>query len=95
MVSVTAAYSGAGSADASELPDGLNLANASNTPYQTAAQDGCGILPDPDLVLTTNDLVLPAGSSVTGNICWSVSTDDVASLEMYNDQTPPVWFALR
>ena len=95
MVSVTATYTGTGSVDAGALPDGLNLVDASSTPYQSAAQDGCGVLPDPDLVLVTTDLTVSSGATVTGNICWSVSTDDVSSLEMYNDQTAPVWFALH
>jgi hypothetical protein len=95
MVSVTATYTGSGSADASEVPDGLNVVGSSDGQYQSASQDGCGVLPDPDFVLATTDLVLSPGASVTGNICWSVSVDDAASLEMYNDQTAPVWFALH
>jgi hypothetical protein len=51
-----------------------------NSGYSTF-QDSCGSLPDPDLETDTRQYFPPA--TATGNICWSVRSDEAAKLVMY------------
>lgn len=57
--------------------------------------DTCGLFPDEiDQVAET-----PTGGTLSGTMCWSVETDDVASLRLLADSLvtlddPKVWFAL-
>ena len=95
MVSITATYTGSGSADAGDVIDELDAVGASNVSYTQGLENNCGVLPDPDFLLAYSGVNVFTGGSVTGNICWSVQSSDAASLEMYNNQTPPVWFALH
>jgi hypothetical protein len=94
MVSITATWTGAGSADSSEIWGLLNAVGASNVAYPPGGEDFCGQLPDPDFVEVASGPVF-TGGFVTGNICWSVSSDDAGSLEMYADRGTPAWFALH
>ena len=95
MVSITATWTAAGSGDASEIWSELSAVGASGLAYTPGGQDYCGILPDPDFVIITAETSVFTGDSVTGNICWSVATDDATSLEMYSGQGSPAWFALH
>ncbi len=95
MISVSATYSGAGSAHLD--PDFIfRSVGASNVSY-TAFGNDCGVLPDPDLKLQDPEVF--TGGTVSGNAaCWQVAIGDVSSLEMFTEpflSQTQVWFALR
>ena len=62
----------------------------------TTYEDSCGSIPDR---IPTTDVF--TGGMVSGNLCWSVRSEDVASLVMYiqplfsSDESDRVFFALR
>jgi len=98
MMSLTYTYQGSGSTDAALLDFDLRAVGASNVSYTTfGTQSRCGVLPDPDLILSTIGVSVFTGGSVTGNDCFSVLSGDVSSLVLYQDNQPTgqVWFALR
>jgi hypothetical protein len=95
LISITATYGGTGS---SHLTPGTSLHSigASNAVHSTA-NSFCGKLPSPNLDLD-NPLVFKGGTISGYAACWMVSTEDVASLEMYYEpllSTTQVWFALH
>jgi hypothetical protein len=58
----------------------------------SASEDGCGQFPDE---LPTREVF--AGGTVTGNLCWSIESEDVGSLVMYHryaDQDDRVFLSL-
>jgi hypothetical protein len=95
LISITATYTGAGSSDAGGVIDRLKAVGASNVAYTQGLNNSCGVTPAPDFILVTIGVDVFSGGSVTGNICFSVLSSDASSLVLYNDQTPPVWFALH
>jgi hypothetical protein len=74
---VSATYLGPGSArfDGSYR---LRAVGPSAVSYSTF-QDSCGVIPDP---LPDPDVF--SGGTVTGNVCWSVTTADAARLVMFD-----------
>lgn len=72
----------------------LEAVGATNVVYRWS-RDSCGVVPNPysqaNRVFT--------GGVVRGNVCWSVSTDDVSSLVMIahtlTSDRDPLYFALR
>lgn len=78
MVTISATYTGANSSTFNSAVS-LSAVGASNVAYETF-EDRCGVIPN-DLPSTE----VFGGGTITGNVCWSVRTDDVASLVMFSD----------
>ena len=74
----------------------MRAVGASNVAY-TTFNNGCGVLPDPDLEV--DDPQVFAGGTVSGNAaCWEIRASDANSLVMFYDglNTYQVtWFALH
>lgn len=93
MVHITATYNGPAS-DSYDADYEMRAVGQSNVGYSTFSND-CGVIPDafPD----TADVFTEG--TVSGNICWSIDSQDADSLVMYRvgflEEDPPVFFALR
>lgn len=59
----------------------------------TTFQNSCGDLPDPDL--ETDDGRVSRGTTIQGNICWEVWSNDVPRLVMFSAPGKAVFFALN
>ena len=94
LVSITATYTGFVSADPGEVLAELDAIGASNQPYTHRLHDSCGALPASDFRRFVG-VPIYNGSSVFGNVCWSVLSSDASSLAMYTSEAPRVWFALH
>lgn len=86
MISVTATFTGSGSAKATFLDAFWKAVGQSNVSYTQGLNDYCGVLPDPDFDLVTIGVDVFTGGSITGNICYSVLTSDTSSLVLYSDE---------
>lgn len=78
IATITATYVGSGA----ERFDGnfrLRLRSLDNAIY-TAFGDRCGVTPNE----WDEDIVVPSGQSVTGNLCWSVPSDELAYVRMFD-----------
>lgn len=78
IATITATYTRPGSASF----DGnfrLRLRGADNTVY-TAFGDACGVTPNE----WDEEIVVSMGQSVTGNLCWSVPTDELPAVRMFD-----------
>ena len=47
----------------------------------TAFGDACGVTPNE----WDEDIEVAPGQSITGNLCWSIPSDQVANLRMFDD----------
>ena len=59
----------------------LRVMGADGTTY-TAFGDACGVTPNE----WDQDIEVAPGQSLTGNLCWSVPSDQLANLRMYDDE---------
>jgi hypothetical protein len=98
VANITATYFGNGSnVDIFHTAQGklaaVGRANPPTSVPYTAAKNGCpGNGPAPQLA------ALPPfnyGQSATGNVCWTITTSDEASLQMYYGGGYKTWFALH
>lgn len=79
IATVTATWTGTGA----ESFDGnyrLRVLGANNETY-TAFGDACGVTPNE----WDEDIIVRSGESVTGNLCWSVPTEELPYLRMFDD----------
>ncbi len=79
IAKVTATWTGTGA----ESFDGnyrLRVLGANNATY-TAFGDACGVTPNE----WDEDTIVRSGESVTGNLCWSVPTEELPYLRMFDD----------
>jgi hypothetical protein len=58
----------------------LRVLGANNATY-TAFGDACGVTPNE----WNEDTIVRTGDSVTGNLCWSVPTEELPYLRMFDD----------
>jgi hypothetical protein len=80
IATITATYTGQGA----ESFDGnfrLRVRSANNAIY-TAFGDSCGVTPNE----WDEDIPVASGESITGNLCWSVPTDELPYLRMFDKQ---------
>lgn len=94
MVRVSTLYDGKKDRGSLLLSKTFQVVGASNVAYDSS--DDCGVLPDE--LDTTKDVY--QGGTISGNLCWSVTTGDVSSLVLRVDQAFSLedtteWFALR
>jgi hypothetical protein len=85
VISITATYNGNGSSNGFVIASSLNAVGASNVSYTGGVDDRCGVLPDPDFELVNDSKTVFAGGSISGNICFSVTNSDAATLELFTD----------
>lgn len=81
IATVTATWTGGGA----ESFDGnyrLRVLGANDAVY-TAFGDSCGVTPNE----WDEDIIVRSGESVTGNLCWSVPTEELAFLRMFDDES--------
>ena len=81
IATVTATWTGTGA----ESFDGnyrLRVLGANNATY-TAFGDACGVTPNE----WDEDIIVASGESVTGNLCWSVPTEELPYLRMFDDES--------
>jgi hypothetical protein len=95
VANITATYAGGGSYnDFFNLAESrLQVIGSHNAPYN-AGSNGCpGDGPAPQL---DSFGTLFSGQSDTGNVCWTIATNDVSSLELYFDGSGyKTWLALH
>jgi hypothetical protein len=80
IATITATYTGQGA----ETFDGnfrLRLRSANNAIY-TAFGDSCGVTPNE----WDEDIPVASGQSITGNLCWSVPTEELSYLRMFDKE---------
>ncbi len=58
----------------------LRALGADGTTY-TAFRDACGVTPNE----WDQDIEVAPGQSLTGNLCWSIPSDQIANLRMFDD----------
>jgi len=92
IATVTATWTSTGA----ESFDGnyqLRVLGANNATY-TAFGDSCGVTPNE----WDEDTIVRSGQSVTGNLCWSVPTEELPYLRMFDDASAdagsPVYWSL-
>lgn len=92
IATVTATWTGTGA----ESFDGnfrLRVLGANNETY-TAFGDACGVTPNE----WDESTIVASGESVTGNLCWSVPTEELPYLRMFDDEAAdagsPVYWSL-
>jgi len=81
IVRVRATYRGGGS----DFFDGsfrLRTVGAARAVGYTTFEDSCGVIPDP---LPSSEVF--SDGSIEGNLCWSVATNDAASLVLFDDHS--------
>jgi hypothetical protein len=78
MVTISATYNGQNSSTFNSAVS-LSAVGASNVAYK-GFEDRCGVIPNQ---LSSSEVF--GGGAITGNVCWSVRSDDVDSLVMFSD----------
>jgi hypothetical protein len=91
VANVTATYTGAGSTTTTDLYYNLIVVGSHNFPYNDRDQS-CPY-GEPAPVFPVEQLY--SGQVVSGNVCWTIATNDASSLEMNTGHDYPIWFALR
>lgn len=77
LAQISATYSGATSRRFDQYR--LVLTGASGTPF-TSYENTCGVIPN-----ALPPAPVQPGSSITGNVCWDVTSSDVPSLILYDE----------
>lgn len=77
---ITTTYTGPGS-DSYDASFNMRAVGASGVTY-TTFQNSCGVIPD-----DYSEPELFTGGSASGNVCWEIVSGDVASLEVFDDDS--------
>jgi hypothetical protein len=95
MANLSAQYLGSGSTSIIDFSTIYGVVGSDGVVRTSYSGPTCGVLPHPrDLDYTT----FISGATFDMNDCWVVPTSQLASLELYLDDTPANatgWFALR